>query len=47
MLVLLTCETFPEPVKTKVRGPKDLGIIPSDISYPASRIACLAILELR
>lgn len=44
--IILTWETFPDPVKTKVKGPIDFGIIPNEISYPASRIACLAIDEL-
>lgn len=38
-LCLITCETLPVPVKTKVKGPMDFGIRPSAISYPASRIA--------
>ena len=42
-----TCDTFPDPVKIKVRGPKDSGIIPRAISYPASLIACLAMPLLR
>ena len=39
--VNITWDTFPLPVKTNVKGPKEGGIIPSAISYPASRIPCL------
>ena len=42
MIVLgqvVTLATLPAPVNTNVKGPIDFGIIPRDISYPASRIA--------
>ena len=38
----LTCDTFPEPVKTKERGPKCAGSFPIAMSSPSSNMANLA-----
>lgn len=37
-----TLDTLPVPVNTKVSGPMDLGMRPSEISYPQSLTACMA-----